>query len=58
MSDRSQAQAQSVRRSAASRLRREALCIQAAVAVVLVLSICALLYVLSLDAAKAAADLY
>jgi hypothetical protein len=48
--------APSVRRLA-RRLRRQALCIEVAVAIVLVLSICALLYVLSLDAAKAAAGL-
>jgi hypothetical protein len=56
MSNHLRAPAQPVRPSA-RRLRRGTLCVQAAVAIVLVLSICALLYVLSIDAAKAAVDL-
>ncbi|MCC6946516.1 MAG: hypothetical protein IT539_02000 [Bradyrhizobiaceae bacterium] len=41
-------------RPAARRMRRKMLCLEAAVVIALVLSICTLLYVLSLDVAKAA----
>jgi len=58
MSDRPQAFVPSTRLMSPRRLRRKALCLEAAVAVALVLSIFALLYVLSMDAKYVAASLY
>lgn len=57
MSDRSRAPLPPARQTAVRRLRCEALCIEAAVAMALVLSICTILYVLSVEAAKTALSL-